>query len=400
MTLLRRCLGFHRYAFAIQYNGTPFLGFSYQGPRGENCLVNNNNSDLRGLYSIEGRIRGALTALVNGTQYASETVIPSPEIEMESNSHWEQLQVSSRTDRGVHALHNTFHVDIRSKNNGNQADSDWKESSLVRGLNYYLVRQARSHVQSIQHSTAFHTTSTSSLPLPRHLLYNSEHDIRILSCRRVPSELQLVNKHYNPQDPQDQPTHIDWNARFSATRRTYLYRILVCNPKSHNAVEYGIPFESNTSWKVWDGHEQGGTGGGLNLSAIQEAAAHLTGTRDFSSFRGKHCVRSSPIVTVDDIQIVQHSPTLLPGGGRGDDTTFGMENRNPPQVLSIVISGNAFLYRQVRNMVGCLVEVGRNKLHPKDVLDIVQACDRTQAPAMAPAQGLFLAKVEHGDFIF
>ena len=399
MTLLRRCLGFHRYAFAVQYNGTPFLGFSYQGPRGEDCLV--PNSDLRGLHSVEGRIRLALSSLVNGKQPTSTSTDPHEE-GYYPNPNWEQFQVSSRTDRGVHALHNTFHVDIRKAQTATETET-WNESSLVRGLNYHLVRQARAHVQSIQQSSTFSTldhvvTSRNSStsrppPLPSHVLYNFEHDIRILSCRLIPPDLKLVNKHYNPQDPQpqdQQPSHVDWNARFSATRRTYLYRILVCNPQAAQGVEYGIPFESNTCWKVWK------DGGELNVKAMQEAAKYLSGTRDYSSFRGKSCMRSSPIVTVDGIQIIQDSTTLFPK----DVLPTWMDHSNPPQVLSIVISGNAFLYRQVRNMVGCLVDVGRHKLHPEDVLEIVQACDRSQAPSMAPAQGLFLVKVEHGDFKF
>ena len=90
---------FTRYAFAVQYHGGNFLGFVYQGRRGENCIVYKHNiaqSDLRGIESIEGRIRRALDKLVGCQNYTN-------------------IQVSSRTDRGVHAWRNTFSVDIKPR---------------------------------------------------------------------------------------------------------------------------------------------------------------------------------------------------------------------------------------------------------------------------------------------
>ena len=69
------------------------------------------------------------------------------------------------------------------------------------------------------------------------------------------------------------------------------------------------------------------------------------------------------------------------------------------KIITIVIRGNAFLYRQIRNMVGCLVHVGQGKLCPKDVKLILHAKDRTHSQFVtAPAKGLFLYNVEHGDF--
>ena len=60
-----------------------------------------------------------------------------------------------------------------------------------------------------------------------------------------------------------------------------------------------------------------------------------------------------------------------------------------------MIQGDAFLYRQVRNIVGCLIEVGKNQLSSEDVRGILLARDRSKAGVMAPAHGLFLANVEH-----
>ena len=382
MTLIRTTHGFRRYAFSIQYNGSPFLGFSYQGPTGENYNSENkgggSSSDLRGLYSIEGRVRLALSALVNRTNDP-----PTPDIN--DSSHWEQLQVSSRTDRGVHALHNTFHVDVRPKR---IEDGDWKADSLVQGLNYYLVRQARADVEALRTSMQFRNGGGGrTAAVPSHVVYQFDQAIRILSCRPVPKEVRLLNKFHDPRNPDREPEYIDWNARYSASRRTYLYRIRVGDPASQSS-EVGVPFDSDTSWTVRT------EGGMLNIEAMERAAQYLTGTLDFTSFRAARCYRTSPIVTMEriEIHVNSHSRIGIPSVGKVMDSQ--------PQQVSIVISGNAFLYRQVRNMVGCLVDVGLNKLDPERVLEILEACDRTQAPRTAPAHGLFLAKVEHGDFTF
>eukprot|EP00804_Cyclotella_cryptica_P025145 CCRYP_012994-RA/>CCRYP_012994-RA protein AED:0.21 eAED:0.21 QI:0/-1/0/1/-1/1/1/0/78 len=70
------------------------------------------------------------------------------------------------------------------------------------------------------------------------------------------------------------------------------------------------------------------------------------------------------------------------------------------QLVTIVISGNSFLYHQVRNMAACLVEVGLGKMNPEDVNSILDKKNRACAPGMAPPQGLFLVDVEHGNFRF
>jgi tRNA pseudouridine(38-40) synthase len=69
-------------------------------------------------------------------------------------------------------------------------------------------------------------------------------------------------------------------------------------------------------------------------------------------------------------------------------------------LVTIIITGKSFLYHQVRNMVACLVDVGRGKLKPDGVKEILEKKDRSCASGMAPAQGLFLVDVEHGGFQF
>jgi len=167
--------------------------------------------------------------------------------------------------------------------------------------------------------------------------------------------------------------------------------------------EYGYPFEAGTSWRIRSKRS-------IDIKNMEQAAAILVGTHDFSSFRGRGCYRLNPITCIEDIRI--KSAPLLPAFtlhdlGLGLGLGFGLnmnkqqqqqtqtQQDNNAQLVTIAIKGNAFLYRQVRNIVGCLAEVGIGKLRPETVKDILDAKDRKQAPQMAPAHGLFLARVEH-----
>jgi tRNA pseudouridine(38-40) synthase len=375
MALVREYQRFIRYAFAVQYNGTPFLGFSYQGPNGEDC-INDMGVDLRGLHSVEGKIQSALNCLVNGSDKAKMSEALHNDLEKESN--YENFQVSSRTDRGVHALKNTFHVDIRSRDTTEQP---WQTHQLIRGLNYYLRRDR---------VTKLNYQWTKQQPPP--ILTGNE--IRILSCKAAPLEL-IENKHYDPDDENSnrQPSHISWNARFTALRRTYVYRILSHSIPKHsdnseiNSMEgFGIPFEDTRSWRIQHNDST------LNIADMKEASKILVGTNDYSSFRGRNYSRSSPVVTIENITI--DSNPIFPDAINlySYDTSNSDINA---KIVTITIQGDAFLYRQVRNIVGCLVEVGKNKLSVSEVREILEARDRTKAGTMAPAHGLFLVNVEH-----
>jgi tRNA U38,U39,U40 pseudouridine synthase TruA len=106
MASVRRQDGFVRYAFAVTYHGGYSLGFSYQAH--ENALLS-DGTDLRGLYSIEGRIRRALSALVGDT--AVQPLSPNNDVITDNQMkeyNFENFQVSSRTDRGVHALKSKY----------------------------------------------------------------------------------------------------------------------------------------------------------------------------------------------------------------------------------------------------------------------------------------------------
>jgi len=425
---------FSRFAMSLQYHGTSFLGFSRQ-PHHEDSILP-NGIDLRGYRTVEGRLRDALFDLLGRmrtrvqhrqprnsakSRFEDGTAVSAPfdddddggdggdDEEYDNYNYidndiplFENIQVSSRTDRGVHALHNTLHVDILNRPDGKV----WSPQSLHHGLNFHLSRQGRRtrfDGQSTQNPHWQHHSSPrmDSLEFARVSLMN---EMRVLNVQEAPPFME------NPYCGQgsssvsattSQPARVDWNARFSATERTYLYRILhstTCTVDRH----WGVPFEWDRSWRI---HKP------LNLSAMQEAAAFLHGTHDVSSFRTAGCQRSSPVVTLFEVSL--HTQPYGPAGiditsdkNTKDGTRSGLLHMIPHPPLdsllltTIVLRGDAFVYRQVRNMVGCLVAVGMGQMDAQAVPALLAGRDRRRAPAMAPAHGLFLARVRHGEFNF
>jgi tRNA pseudouridine38-40 synthase len=357
MAALRRTDGFIRYALAIQYHGSRFLGFSYQGERGEDCITP-DGTDLRGFRSVEGRLREALGDLVGADNY-------------------ENIQVSSRTDRGVHALKNTLHVDIRPRSS--EQNQIWDSTSLVGGLNSYLVNQGDSTSLLDEEQEERRRRRRKRRRGVNGNLLSGMQDLRVLNAARAPETMN--NAFYNKNN--QQPPTVDWNARFSATQRTYIYRIL----QSPNW-NFSIPFE-------WDRSLRLRGGAFLDIDAMNDAGQFLEGTHDFSSFRGASCQRASPIVTINQVT-VQSLPYDMLGLGLDDDCS----NHQNSSLVTIKVVGDSFVYRQVRNMVGCLLEVGRQRITPAQVKQILSQRDRSKNPTvMGPAHGLFLVDVKHGDFV-
>jgi tRNA pseudouridine38-40 synthase len=362
---LRRADGFVRYAVSVQYHGASFLGFTYQKKQ-EDCILP-DGTDLRGFRSVEGRLRDAFEVFVGQEKY-------------------EHIQVSSRTDRGVHALKNTFHVDILHED---EKDIIGFPEKLHRALGYHLSVQETSRDQ--ERAKASRTRRKQQ---PSHAFlgdewsrHSSSQELRILSAAKAP---EFMVNHYSEVDRR-QPPQVDWNARFSATERTYVYRILHFSGDH----EWGAPFEWDRSWRL-RGDEP------FRVDAVKEAAAYLQGTHDFSSFRASKCQRASPILSMRNIDVHSqpYGESLLWGAAGGLLGIGNADEDSHAQLVTIKFVGNSFAYRQVRNMVGCLAEVGRGRLQPSEVQDILAAKDRVLAPAMAPAHGLFLVDVNHGDFQF
>lgn len=145
----------------------------------------------------------------------------------------------------------------------------------------------------------------------------------------------------------------DFNARFSARKRCYRYRLL--NRRAPSALN-----RSRVWWVPVP----------LNIEAMRRGASFLIGHHDFSSFRAAACQAKSPVKTLDKIDIFQD----------GDEIIFEVEARS-------------FLHHQVRNIVGTLEMVGDGRLQSEDVKRILKARDRKAAGPTAPACGLYLTRV-------
>ncbi|PZX19060.1 tRNA pseudouridine38-40 synthase [Palleronia aestuarii] len=200
---------------------------------------------------------------------------------------------AGRTDSGVHASGQVAQADMAR---------DWDPFRLSEALNYHLK------------------------PAP----------VAITACARAPE---------------------GWHARFSATSRRYLYRIV-----SRRAP---LVHERGRAWHVKHA---------LDAEAMRQAAGRLVGHHDFTTFRSTMCQAASPVKTLDRLSVEAFA---LPGG---------ME-------LRIEAFARSFLHNQVRSFVGTLERVGAGAWTPEQVADALAARDRAACGPVAPPDGLFLVEV-------
>lgn len=318
--------------------------------------------------------------------------------------NYQNLQVSSRTDRGVHALKNTIHVDLRERSSGLREITSTKNNITLHPLT--IQHALNFHLRSPKIRTKGRTTtkSVTSHPFPnsstRTATYGAN-DIRVL--RVVPAPLQHTY-YYQAQgcnSPSSYPTtdggippHYtgEWNARFTATQRRYVYRILT-GYNADQSFRTLVPFEWDRSWLI----SRNGSAKELDISLMREAATYLIGTHDFTSFRGKNCQRSSPITTISELTINENNDYFpLSYLGYSSSSASQEQNSHPSlRLITISVAGTSFLYRQVRNMVGCLVYAGQGRISPLEVQRILHDKNRNIAPPTAPAHALFLVDVKH-----
>lgn len=142
-----------------------------------------------------------------------------------------------------------------------------------------------------------------------------------------------------------------FHARYDATNRVYLYQI------SRRRTAFGKPFV----WWIKDK---------LDFVKMEKASKQFFGMHDFVSFADKDNEEKSTKVLIEDIQLKEDGDLIL-----------------------IRIIGSHFLWKQVRRMVGVLVEVGRGKLEEKDLIYFLEHKSPTPAKYTAPPSGLFLEKV-------
>jgi tRNA pseudouridine38-40 synthase len=202
-----------------------------------------------------------------------------------------RLQAAGRTDTGVHATGQVIHIDL---------EKAWKPDVVRDAINAHLA------------------------PEP----------IAVLDAAEAPE---------------------GWHARFSATRRRYLYRIL--NRRSPPALDQG---------RVWHVKKP------LDTARMHEAAQALVGRHDFTTFRDLQCQAKSPMKTLDLASVRREGEAVL-----------------------LEFASRSFLHRQVRSMTGTLAEVGIGRWPVERVAEALAARDRRACGPVAPAHGLYLTGVEY-----
>jgi tRNA pseudouridine38-40 synthase len=198
---------------------------------------------------------------------------------------------AGRTDAGVHALGQVGHVDLAQ---------DWDAGTVRDAINAHL----------------------------------RPHPIAVLAAEPAPET---------------------FDARFSAVRRHYRYRIL--NRRAD------LTLDRSRAWRVPRP---------LDHAAMHAAAKRLVGTHDFTTFRDTQCQAKSPVKTLERLEVTR----------AGDE-------------IGIEAAARSFLHTQVRSMVGALVAVGDGRWSSDDLAAALQARDRTACAPLAPPEGLYLVRVEY-----
>jgi tRNA pseudouridine38-40 synthase len=170
--------------------------------------------------------------------------------------------------------------------------------------------------------------------------------------------MSALNAHLRPQPVAVIDAAVaadDFDARRSARRRHYLYRIV--NRRAP------LTIDLDRAWRI---------SAVLDADAMHAAAQGLVGHHDFTSFRASACQARSPVKTLDVLDVSRHGDEIL-----------------------VRATGRSFLHHQVRNMVGTLKLVGEGKWTARDVVDALAARDRAQAGPTAPPEGLYLTRVDY-----
>jgi tRNA pseudouridine38-40 synthase len=180
-------------------------------------------------------------------------------------------------------------------------------------------------------------TDTHLIPGDIHRALNAllPDDIVILSCEEMPA---------------------DFHARFDAVSKCYRYCLLNRPLPAALGRQY--------AWHIRKP---------LDIAAMREPLANLTGTHSFKAFEGAGSPRSDSVRKVHRAQLIEHN---------SDRIDFEIE-------------GNGFLRHMVRNIVGTLVDIGLGKITPEDLVKIRDGEDRSEAGITAPAHGLFLVRVDY-----
>lgn len=147
----------------------------------------------------------------------------------------------------------------------------------------------------------------------------------------------------------------DFHARFSATARRYRY--IIANTHARPAIlNHGL---------TWCRQR-------LDVEAMSLACQYFPGEQDFSSFQAASCQSRTSLRFIEHLNITRTGDFVV-----------------------IDIKANAFLHHMVRNIAGALITVGRGLNSPEWVKELINAKDRTLAPATASPNGLYLVDVDY-----
>jgi len=148
----------------------------------------------------------------------------------------------------------------------------------------------------------------------------------------------------------------EFEVRADAVGKRYVYRLMTGEAR--------LPLWRRVAWFVR---------GELDFAAMQAGAAHLVGIHDFAAFRASSCTAPSTIRNLRSIELAREGA-----------------------LLTLTVEGNAFLHNMVRIIAGTLVDVGRKRVPPDAVAQMLLGRDRVRAGQTAPAQGLTLDEVFYG----
>jgi tRNA pseudouridine38-40 synthase len=147
----------------------------------------------------------------------------------------------------------------------------------------------------------------------------------------------------------------DFDARFSATRRHYVYRIVDRRPP--------LALDRGRAWRVPKR---------LDAEAMDTAGKRLLGRHDFTTFRSAACQATSPLRTLDRLDVTREGEAVV-----------------------IATNARSFLHNQVRSMAGSLVEVGLGRWSADDLAAALAKADRAVCGPVAPPEGLTLVQVDY-----
>lgn len=180
-----------------------------------------------------------------------------------------------------------------------------------------------------------------------------------LAKATTPDKLRdAVNAHLRPAPVSILKAELaapEFHARFDAIKRAYRYVIL--DRRAPPAVMRG---------RVWHVRRE------LDAHAMQDAAQHLVGRHDFTTFRAAECQAASPVRTLDLLQVRRDGETIV-----------------------IEAEARSFLHHQIRSITGSLKLVGDRKWQPERMAQILAARDRSACGPVAPPDGLYLTRVEY-----